>query len=81
MEIAQYDEAAEFLTKDYGTFEEFIMQIFGNPILVADQQTFVASGAMHVMAGYDSLIFGDAIQAAEGRNGVLLGDGWLVRSE
>jgi hypothetical protein len=81
METAPYHGVAEFLTKGYETFEESIMQIFGNPILVADQQTFVGSGAMHVMAGYDNLIFGDAIQAAEGRNGVLLGDGWLVRSE
>ena len=81
MEIAPYDGIAEFLTKDYETFEAFIMQIFGNPILVADQQTFVASGAMHVMAGYDNLIFGDSINAAEGRDGILPGDERLVRSE
>jgi hypothetical protein len=80
MEIAPYDGVAEFLSRDYQTFEQFIMQIFGNPVLVADQQTFVASGAMHVMAGYDSLIYGDAIDAADGGDGILPGDERLVRS-
>ncbi|KAF3035628.1 hypothetical protein E8E11_005607 [Didymella keratinophila] len=81
MEIAPYDGVAEFLTKDYATFGAFILQIFGNPILVADQQSFVDSSLpMHVMAGYDDLIFGDAIDAAEGRDGILPDDPRLVYS-
>jgi hypothetical protein len=79
--IAPYDGVAEFLTKDYETFEKFITQAFANSVLVADQQRLVdASAAMHVMAGYDNLIFGDAIDAAEGRDGILLGDERLISS-
>jgi hypothetical protein len=72
---------AEFLMKDYDTYEKFIMQIFLNPVMVADQQSFVdASAAMHVMAGYDNLIFGDAIDASKGKNGILPSDPRLVHS-
>jgi len=79
--VAPYDGIAEFLTKDYQTFEKFIMQIFLNPIMIADQQSFVdASTAMHVMAGYDNLIFGDAIDASKGKDGILPNDSRLVRS-
>lgn len=75
LEIAPYDGVAEFLTKDYETFEKFVLQIFNDPVLVADQQGFVdARSAMHVMAGYDELVYGDAIDAARGRNGILPGD-------
>lgn len=79
--VAPYDGVAEFLTKDYKTFEKFIMQIFLNPIIVADQQSFVdTSTAMHVMAGYDNLIFGDAIDGARGKSGILPGDSRLIYS-
>lgn len=33
---APYNGIAEFLTKDYETCELFVMQIFGNPLSVAD---------------------------------------------
>ncbi|KAJ4989790.1 hypothetical protein SVAN01_04627 [Stagonosporopsis vannaccii] len=79
--IAPYDGIAEFQTKDYDTFEKFIMQIFHNPVLVVDQQSFVDSGAaMDVMAGYDNLIFSSAGGAARGKTGIQPGDRRLVYS-
>lgn len=79
--IAPYDGIAEFLTKDYETFEQFVMQIFLNPVMVDDQQSFVdASTAMHVMAGYDYLVFGDAFSASQGKDGILPSDPRLVYS-
>ncbi|KZM19923.1 hypothetical protein ST47_g9051 [Ascochyta rabiei] len=79
--VSPYDGVAEFLTKDYGTFEKFLMQIFINPVMVADQQSFADdSTAMHVMAGYDNLIFGDAIDALNGANGILPSDPRLVHT-
>lgn len=81
MAIAPYDGIAEFQTKDYDAFEKFIMQIFRNPVLVADQQSFVDAGAaMHVMAGYDNLIFSSAAGATKGKNGIQPGDERLVYS-
>lgn len=57
------------------------MQILLDSDMVVDQKSFVdASVAMHVMAGYDNLIFGDAIDASEGRNGILPGDPRLMYS-
>jgi hypothetical protein len=77
--IAPYDGVAEFLTKDYKTFEKFILQIFHDSAMVADQQSFVDTGSpMQVMAGYDNLIFGDGIDASKGKDGILPGDSRLA---
>ena len=82
LEIAPYTGVAEFVTRDYDAFEKFIMQIFHDPVLVADQQEFVdARSAMQVMAGYDELVYGDAIDAARGRDGILPRDPRLVCSK
>lgn len=49
------------------------MQIFVKPVMVADQQSFVdARIEMHVAAGDDNLILGDAIDAAKGKIGFSL---------
>lgn len=80
--VAPYDGIAEILTTDYKMFEKFIVQIINDPIMMADQQRFVDVGSpMHVMAGYDNLIFGDAIGASEGKDGILLGESRLKYTE
>lgn len=57
------------------------MQIFHNPVLVADQQGFVDAGAaMHVMAGYDNLIFSSTDGATRGKKGIQPDDRRLVYS-
>ncbi|KAF2132409.1 hypothetical protein P153DRAFT_275417, partial [Dothidotthia symphoricarpi CBS 119687] len=72
MLLAPYDGIAEFHTSDYATFEKFILSVFNDPIQVGDQQTFIEAGApLHVMAGYENLIFGSGIETSNGYDGIL----------
>lgn len=82
MQLAPYDGIAEFHTKDYETFEKFILSVFADPLLVEDQHEFVDAGSpLHVMAGYDNLIFGSGIKTSKGYDGILPGDRRFIYSE
>ncbi|CAO2657218.1 Nn.00g033440.m01.CDS01 [Neocucurbitaria sp. VM-36] len=82
MQLAPYDGIAEFHTKYYETFERFILSVFADPLIVGDQRKFVnMSSPLHVMAGYENLIFGSGINTSNGYEGVLPGDLRLKYSE
>ncbi|KAF1841557.1 uncharacterized protein K460DRAFT_291381, partial [Cucurbitaria berberidis CBS 394.84] len=75
MQLALYDGIAEFHTKDYETFEKFVLSVFADPLLVGDQKKFVSSDSpLHIMAGYENLIFGSGISISNGYDSVVPGD-------
>lgn len=75
MALAPYDAIAEFHTKDYETWEKFILSVFSDPAIVGDQNKFVdGTSPLHIMGGYDNLIFGSGIRTSGGYNGIMPGD-------
>ena len=55
------------------------MQIYLDPVMVADQRSFVhATATMYVMAGYENTIFGYAIDAFKWRKEIFSGDPRLI---
>lgn len=75
VDMAPYDGIAEFHTKDSASILRFINNAFGNPTIVKDQQYFVDTGmTLHVMAGYDTLIYGSGIETSNGTDGIMPAD-------
>jgi hypothetical protein len=86
VQYAPYDAVAEFHAKDVQHFREFIDAAWASPEVAADIAKFVdMEHGLHILPGYDGLIFGKAIQhvgeGKRGRDGILPGDGRLVYSE
>jgi hypothetical protein len=72
---APYDGIAEFYAKDYDHFDKFLSAVFPDPVVNADMQMFAdVPFGIHVMGGYDSLIFGRAIHEHGGKDGILASD-------
>lgn len=76
--LAPYDGIAEFHARDAASLQRFISRAFADPQVSADEDVFVdKSGPLHLMAGYDNLIFGSEIATSGAGHGILPDDNRL----
>ncbi|KAF2728953.1 hypothetical protein EJ04DRAFT_569079 [Polyplosphaeria fusca] len=75
MALAPYDGCAEFHAKDAEGFLRFMVDVHAAKELVGCGSRFIDEvKGMHIMAGYDNLIFGGKIGTSGGSDGLLGGD-------